>query len=267
MELQSYLDRVGFHGTPRIDFATLAALHRGHLLQIPYENFDVQLGRPVGFAIDAIFTKLVTQRRGGWCYEMNGLLGWALENIGFTVTRMAGGVGRALSGNAAVGNHLVLRVDLDRPYLADVGFGDGVLEPVPIAAGPIRQRASEFALQDLGGGWWRMHNDPRGGADTFDFQLRPASQALLDAKCHALQHDPDSVFVQNALCIRQSEDGVTLLRGKVLTQHRPQGSTTTVLADAHAYATALREVFGIDLPAARGLWPRIEARHASITGR
>ena len=264
MQLQAYLDRVGFRGTPRVDFATLAALHRGHLLQIPYENLDVQLRRPVGFGIDAIFAKVVMQRRGGWCYEMNGLLGWALTSIGFKVTRMAGGVGRAQLGNAAIGNHLVLRVDLDRPYLADVGFGDGVLEPVVIAAGPIRQRDSDFSLEDMGSGWWRMHNDPRGGADSFDFQLKSASQAQLEAKCHFLQHDPDSVFVQNALCFRQYADGVAVLRGKLLVRRGLQGTTTIELANARQYNAVLHDIFNIDLPEAVGLWPAIEARHAVI---
>jgi N-hydroxyarylamine O-acetyltransferase len=83
----------------------------------------------------------VTRRRGGWCYEMNGLMDWALREIGFKVTRMAGGVMRASVGDGVVGNHLVLKVDLDRPYLADVGFGDGLVEPIPIEPGRTKQNS------------------------------------------------------------------------------------------------------------------------------
>lgn len=267
MNLQAYLDRVGFRGTPRVDFATLAAIHRGHLLQIPYENLDIQLGRSVGFELPAIFTKLVTQRRGGWCYEMNGLLEWALTTIGFQVTRMAGGVGRAQMGDGAIGNHLVLRVDLERPYIADVGFGDGMLEPIPLRAAQIRQRKSDFALENIGNDWWRFHNDPRGGAPSFDFQLRTASQALFIEKCTWLQRDPQSTFVQNALCFRQLPDSIVLLRGKVLIRYGAQGNTQQVLPSAAAYAATLRDVFGIDLPEATALWPMIEMRHNEVTKR
>ena len=267
MNLQAYLERVGFHGKPRVDFATLAAIHRGHLLHSPYENLDTQLGRAVGFDLPTIFTKLVTQQRGGWCYEMNGLLEWALTSIGFKITRMAGGVGRAQMGDGVVGNHLVLRVDLDRPYIADVGFGDGMLEPIPLLAAQIRQRQSEFALESIGNDWWRFHNDPRGGAPSFDFQLRTASQVLFEEKCSWLQSDAQSTFVQNALCFRQLPDSIALLRGKVLIHYGAQGNTQQTLASADAYAATLRDTFGIDLPEAKALWPKIEARHQEVTKR
>jgi len=77
VNLQSYLDRIAFLGHPRPDLDTLTRLHRGHVENIPYENLDVQFVRPVTRDPAAIFEKLVTRRRGGWCYEMNGLLGWA----------------------------------------------------------------------------------------------------------------------------------------------------------------------------------------------
>ena len=80
--------------------------------------------------------KIVTRRRGGWCYEMNGTLGWALGELGFRVTRGTGAVVRALKGEAAVGNHLVLRVDVpEGAYLADVGFGDGPRDPIRVVPG------------------------------------------------------------------------------------------------------------------------------------
>ncbi len=72
MNLTAYLDRIGFRGTPRADLDTLTRLHRGHVTHIPYENLDVQLGRPVSRAPAAIFHKLVTRRRGGWCFECAG---------------------------------------------------------------------------------------------------------------------------------------------------------------------------------------------------
>ncbi len=88
MDLQQYFSRIHYDGTPKVDFPTLAQIHHQHLLHIPYENLDVQLERPLDLDTTRIFEKLVTNHRGGWCYEMNGLLEWALKEIGFTVTRI-----------------------------------------------------------------------------------------------------------------------------------------------------------------------------------
>ncbi|MDA1077254.1 MAG: arylamine N-acetyltransferase, partial [Proteobacteria bacterium] len=158
MDLAAYLQRIDFQGEPKVDLPTLCAVHRQHLLQIPYENIDVQLGRPLDFDRERIFSKLVTAHRGGWCYEMNGLLEWALQEIGFDVVRMCGGVMRAERGDAQMGNHLVLRVDLDQTYLIDVGFGDGLYEPIPLAVGTYRQRSLNYRLELMNDGLWRFHN-------------------------------------------------------------------------------------------------------------
>lgn len=263
MKLQDYLDRIGFSGTPRPDLDTLTRLHRGHVTHIPYENLDVQFGRPVSRAPEAIFDKLVTRRRGGWCCEMNGLLAWALDEIGFKVTRMAGGVRRAQLGDWTLGNHLVLWVHLDRPYIADTGFGDGLIEPVPIAPGLIAQGPFVFSLEDLGQGWWRFHGDPPGTGMSFDFEMKPADEALFDDRCAWLQSAPESPFVQNAVVQRHLPEGHALLRGKVL---RTVGATseTRELESAGDLVETLHRVFALDLPEARTLWPKIEARHREV---
>ena len=129
MDLESYLQRIQYSGPVRADLECLRAVHRHHVQSIPYEDLDVQLGRPLDLDPERIRRKLIVERRGGWCYEMNGLLGWALEEIGFSVTRMTGGVMRSEEGDAAFGNHLVLRIDLDgESWIADAGLGDVELE-------------------------------------------------------------------------------------------------------------------------------------------
>lgn len=265
MDVKDYLERIGFEGTPRADLETLKKMHRGHVENIPYENLDVQFGRTVSRDPEAIFDKLVTRRRGGWCYEMNGLLSWALREVGFDVMHMAGGVMRAVGGDGLVGNHLVLQVNLDRPYMADVGFGDGLIEPVPIEQGPIRQKFFSFALEDLGQGWWRFHNDPRGGAASFDFQTARADESLLDGKCEWLQREPASPFVQNAVVQRHLPDGLAVMRGRVL-KTTERDVRTHEIETARDYVATLERVFGLDLPEAEALWPKIEARHTELFG-
>jgi N-hydroxyarylamine O-acetyltransferase len=196
---------------------------------------------------------------------MNGLLDWALGEIGFKVTRMAGGVMRAIRGDDALGNHLVLWVHLDQPYMADVGFGDGLVEPVPITAGEIRQKFLTFQLEDMGDGWWRFHNSPGGGAPSFDFRMVQAAEALLDAKCAWLQSDPLSPFVQNAVVQRHLPSSLAMMRGLSL-KIVGQGEGTHEIASAAEYVATLDRVFGLALPDAQALWPKIQARHRELFG-
>lgn len=267
MRLAAYLRRIGFEGEARPDLATLKAVHRAHLLAIPYENLDVQLGRPVTTDPAAAYAKIVGRGRGGWCYEMNGLLGWALGEIGFAVTRVAGSVARAVLGNALPGNHLVLRVDLDEEaWLADVGFGDGPLEPFRIADGAFRDGHFDYDLRRQPDGWWRLTNHPRGGAPSFDFRPRPADEAVLAERCQWLQSAPESPFVQNAVVQRYRPEGLAALRGRTLKVLLPDETAERQIGSAAEYVDVLGEVFGLDLPEATGLWPAILARHEALFG-
>jgi N-hydroxyarylamine O-acetyltransferase len=264
MDLEAYFDRVGFAGEARPDLATLTALHRAHLAAIPYENFDVQFGRPISPSPEAAFDKLVTRRRGGWCYEMNGLFAAVLDAIGCQVTRMAGGVRRSQMGEVMVGNHLVLKVDLDGPWIADVGFGDGVIEPFRLQEGPVEADGFTCRLERIEDGWWRFHNHAFGGAPDFDFRDEPADPALLAERCLWLQDWPESPFRLNAVAQRRRPGEVLALRGRTLKHSLPDGATARLVGSADEYVEVLGRDFGLDLPEAADLWPRVLARHEEL---
>ncbi len=265
MNLDAYLARIAYDGPMRPDLAALTALHRAHLRAIPYENLDVQMGRPVTIERAAIFEKLVTQKRGGWCYEMNGLFGWALAEIGFKVTRSAGAVVRELRGDDMIGNHLVLKVELEEGvYLADVGFGDGPLDPIAVQEGPFASEGFEFAVSQLGHGWWRFHNHEAGGAPSFDFDLSPADERRLAERCFWLQSAPESQFVQNAVLQFHKPDGLWLMRGRVLRHVTPADRKDYLIESAAEYVAVLSEVFGLRMPESADLWPKICARHEQL---
>jgi N-hydroxyarylamine O-acetyltransferase len=261
MDLSAYLQRIGFSGDARPDLSTLRQIHRRHLAAIPYENLDVQLGRKVGFDLDAIYGKLVSARRGGWCYEMNGLLAWALERIGFRVTRLAGAVVRDKAGDESIGSHLALCVQLDNPYLADVGFGDGLIEPAPIREGSFRQDAFDFRLERIEDSWWRFHNQPHGGAPSFDFQLSAAPQERLSARCEWLQSAEESPFVQNAVCQRYIDGRLVAMRGRAFKSVRGTVVEKRTIDTLEQYQRVLRDEFDIELAEAKLLWDKVSVRH------
>jgi N-hydroxyarylamine O-acetyltransferase len=266
VDLSSYLRRIGFVGDPRPDLATLCQIQRGHMTHIPYENLDVQLGRRLTVSPEEAFDKLVTRRRGGWCYEMNGLLRWALETVGFEVLPMTGAIRRDERGDSALGNHLALTVRLDRDYLVEAGLGDGPWEPVPLEEGVHREQWRDLRLERIDGGWWRFRNYENSFAASFDFQHQPVDWKVLEQKCNWLQTSPDSVFVQNAVCVRPSATGFTMLVGRVLKTIAKDETTNRTVNSAKEYGDLLASMFGLELPEAGALWPAIVRRHEALFG-
>jgi len=264
MQLASYFDRIGFEGVARPDFETLQALHRAHLNAVPFENLDVQLHRPVVIGVESVFDKIVGRRRGGWCYEMNGLMGWALQEIGFDVVRLAGGVMRERVGDGQIGNHLCLLVSLDQPFLVDVGFGGSLAEPLLLRPGERFDPPFRVSLSDAGEGYWRYTELAHGAPFTFDFRTSAADETLLAAKCRFLQTDPSSPFVQNLVAQRRAGSRHLTLRGRVLTTTRPDGEDRIILASPDELVSTLHNSFGLDAPEAATLWPVICARHDAV---
>jgi N-hydroxyarylamine O-acetyltransferase len=260
LDLDAYLARIGYAGELRPDLATLRALHRAHLLSVPYENLDVQLGRPVTTDPAAAFDKIVRRRRGGWCYEMNGAFGLVLQALGFPVTRLAGAVMREALGADNLASHLVLRVDLEETWLADVGYGDGPIEPFQPVEGGYVQRGFDFGRERLADGWLRMRNH-RFAPRSFDLRLEPAIEAALSEKCAQLQSAPTSIFVHNAIVQRHTPEGIVLLRNRTLRRISPDGAEERLVDGPAEYVAILQDVFGLDLPQAADLWPRICAQH------
>ena len=265
MELSAYLHRIGFDGRVRPDLATLRAIHRAHQYAIPFENLDVQLHRPVVLDVEANYHKIVQQRRGGWCYEMNGVMGWALKQIGFEVMRVSGAVMRVRAGDAHLGNHLCLLVCLAESYLVDVGFGGSLAEPLPLKASEREDSPYRLGLSAQDDGYWRFlemahEAEPFG----FDFRAAPADETLLARKCQFLQTDPASPFVQNLVVKRRTADTLISLRGRVLQAIHATRVDKRLLNSADELVATLRHSFDLDVPEAATLWPAICARHDAL---
>jgi N-hydroxyarylamine O-acetyltransferase len=268
MQLSAYFDRIGYSGPLDRDLATLDALMRAHAAAVPFENLDVQLGRPISLASQAIFDKLVTRRRGGWCYEQNGLFGRVLAELGFEVRRVAAGVLRTERGDRALGNHLTLIVTLDgRPWLADVGFGGSQAQPIPLARGEHRHAPYALALSEENDGYWRFTEWAEPDKPfSFDFRADPADEALLATRCAELQTSAESPFVQNLVVQQRRGERHATLRGRVFSERGADGEHKQLLESADALVATLRDRFGLDVPEAASLWEPICARHAELFG-
>lgn len=260
MELDAYIQRINFVGTPKPDLKTLAQLQRQHCYNIPYSNLDVQLGRSLNTDIEKSYIKLVEQRQGGWCYEMNGLLGWMLECIGFNVMRMSGGVRRDERGDSAIGNHLVLCVQLDEPWIVDAGLGDGPYEPYPLRPHTFSQRGFSYQLT-RSEDYWRLYNYPGGSAPSFDFVHEPADEDQLSEKCQWLSTAAESPFMSALVFQRVVPGGYDLQVGRVATKILPGGREEHLINSADEFVQSISDRFGLVEPELENLWEGVLEQH------
>ena len=156
LDVRSYLDRIGYLGPIEGTAGNLRALHRAHLLTVPFENLDISLGREIVVEEEAILRKILELRRGGFCYELNSAFAALLRALGFSVTLLAARVARSDGREGPEFDHLTLRIDLEEPWLADVGFGDSFLEPLRLEAETEQADPSgTFRLIEDAGQWPR----------------------------------------------------------------------------------------------------------------
>ena len=133
MEIRSYLERIGYDKPVRLDVESLFGLHRTHLLTVPFENLDIHSGVPIQIDEATLWEKIILRKRGGFCYELNGMFAWLLKQIGFEVTYLNGRVYSNEGKRGREFDHLTLLVSLPnkgQSWLADVGFGDSFFEPL-----------------------------------------------------------------------------------------------------------------------------------------
>lgn len=248
MRLADYLARIGYHETPRADLATLTAISQAQLRSVPFENLDVQLGAPLTPGVEQAYAKIVERRRGGWCYELNGVLGWALGEIGFAVTRVGGIVMRGDDVTRRPGDHLALLVECEgRRWLVDAGFGGKQAGPLPLAEGERNDPPFTVSLRRTGDVLWRFEEcDRDGAAFNFDFSESPADDADLAARCHWLQSDPESPFVRTLTVQMRGPDEHLALRGRTLTTTRVDGVEVRDLDQAE-WTALLRNRAGLDV--------------------
>ncbi len=261
MSIAAYLERIGYTGSRTVDWQTLLGIHRAHVLTIPYENLEIQLERENLLSEAAFHDKLVRRGRGGWCYEMNGLLTGSLREMGFAVTRVAAGVAREFVGDEVVGNHMVGLIDLDRRYVVDVGLMDGPLDPFPLEEAEWMEGALCFRLERLDNKWWRFHNHQYGLAPSFDFTEEPRALEYYGDMCTRLQTDPTALFVQLALAGRRTEQGALALRDTTYIEVVDDVKSERRIESSREYAAILQKILRHDLGAeALVLWKKVEAR-------
>lgn len=247
MDVSAYLARIGYRGPRDVSARTLGELHLAHLYTVPFENLDIHLGRPLSLDTGALFDKVVTRRRGGFCYELNGLFSVLLRELGYRVTMLSAEVAGKAGGFSPEFDHLALRVDLDAPWLVDVGFGDGFRLPVRLDDGADQPQGATAYLLIRDGEYRILLRREAGGDWTPQYRFTLHARALADfaARCHYHQTSPESHFTQGRLCTLATLEGRITLSGTRLIETTSAGRTEVALPGEAEYAAALRTRFGV----------------------
>jgi N-hydroxyarylamine O-acetyltransferase len=233
---------------------TLRALHRRHIETIPFENLDIHSRRPIVLDEAAFFEKLIRRRRGGVCYELNGLFAALLRALGFQVRYLSGRVSSdGIRDTGPEFDHLLLEVTWNGSWLVDVGFGDAFAEPLPMAPGLWASQGKMFRLEPRGGDWALWQELPDGRRRLlYVFSRVPRRLEEFSEMCHYHQNSPDSVFRKNLLCTRKTVTGRVTLSGNNLIITSQGQRRVRTLEKADDVERALFDYFGIPRGALTG---------------
>jgi len=219
MNTALYLKRIGLSeemkSTHSIEFLKLLQL--SHVMSVPYENLDIINGIPLKLDTEALFEKIVTRNRGGYCFEVNGLFGTLLENLGFKVTHLAA---RFLRNEAKIPlrRHRVLLVECDEgEYICDVGIGSAAPRyPLKLQEGIEQHQFGEsyklqkedffgWVIYELHGGEWRKF---------YSFTLEPQIDVDFITPSFYCEKHPDSIFNKDIMVAIKTETGRKTLNGR-----------------------------------------------------
>lgn len=252
LDLEAYFRRIGYDGPRDPTFDNLKSIQTRHLDSIPFESIDAALDRGIDISPEAVDAKLIAARRGGYCYEQNGLFKRVLTSLGFEVEGLMCRVemGRKAGEPHAPRTHMALGVTLDGSlWLVDVGFG-GMVPPAPLKLDdPAPQvtaherwrltpkRRSLLAEAETPDGWepmYEVYQDPQ-----LDVDYEPANWMT--------STHPDSFFRKGLVAARVSPDARYALFGARLTIRRPGVPIERRTLDRDGLKRALGSIFGLDV--------------------
>ncbi|MEM7802297.1 MAG: arylamine N-acetyltransferase, partial [Chloroflexota bacterium] len=192
----------------------------------------------------------IKRRRGGFCYELNGLFSSLLRQLGFQVERLSANVGRDDGTFSADFDHMTLLVTLNERWLVDVGFGETFLQPLRLDSTDVNvQDNGEYQLKPEGDGFIMYENRPgKDWAPGLRFTTQPYEYANFVDRCHFQQYSPDSTFKKGRICSLATLTGrISLSELKFITTVFGGGRVARELADEAEFSAVLKAYFGIIL--------------------
>ncbi len=248
MDIEKYLNLISVNKKENLNYLYLAHLQLNHILSIPFENLDIQAGIPISLLEKDLFLKIIENKRGGFCYELNYIFYLLLKELGFDVyLASAQFFNPAKKVFAPDFDHLTLVVKLDKKYLVDVGFGDSFRVPIPIPDGQVKDISGtyrvfnndgeDFFLQRLSEDTWLTQ---------YKFKLVPQNITDFYPMCVYHQTSPDTIFTQRKLCTIATPMGRVTISDETLTVTQNRLKEKFIIKSFEEFNNKLQIHFGLD---------------------
>ncbi len=246
VDIKAYLRRIRYEGDTKPTLETLRGMHRAHFYGVPFENLDIRRGVRIQVDPGVVFDKVVRAGRGGFCLELTGLFATALREMGFRVDVIGA---RVLSEGrlGAPMSHMTLIVHLDESWIADVGFGGRIAEPLRLDdREEQRVGARGYVVANDGDHWFVTCTEPASPPMAYVFTMQPREFHEFGPVCEWLQTSPQSRFTQGDIVSLATPAGrLTLAEGRLIIAE--DGARDERALDPSEQADALRQYFGITL--------------------
>lgn len=247
--VQAYLERIGYAGPAEPTLDVLQAMHRAHFYTVPFENLDIRAGVRLSLNEERTFAKIATQRRGGFCLEVNSLFAAMLRRIGFEVDIL----GARVFSDGSLGppmTHMTLLVHLDEPWIADVGFGARIIEPLRLnERAPQRFGDRAYVVANDGDHYFVTVHEPGGPSTSYTFTTEPRQIADFGEACEWLETSPMSRFTQSDVVTLPTRDGrMTLGADRLVVSHASTREELPIRG-LQERAAVLRDRFGLEFEA------------------
>nr|WKN38243.1 arylamine N-acetyltransferase [Tunicatimonas sp. TK19036] len=251
MNTEAYLDRIGYTGSLEPTLSTLKALQRAHLLQVPFENLDIHRNEEIRIDTARFYDKIITRRRGGFCFEVNGLFNELLTALGFSTHFISCSVfSHPHNQYAPYFGHVAIIAHLEDDWLVDVGFGTNFPEPLRLnTPAPQRQDGTYYRLTALNEEETLLERSADHQEYIKMYKFRPQPHALADfaQMCAYHQTSSQSPFTQGRLCSLMTPTGRITLTDKAFIETIQAEKTEYPIADQAGFAKKLYDRFGIAL--------------------
>ncbi|KPU43132.1 N-hydroxyarylamine O-acetyltransferase [Oxobacter pfennigii] len=249
--IQAYLERINYEGKTDVSYETLYGIHLAHTFNVPFENLDVYLRRPIPLDKESLFKKIVLNKRGGYCFEMNGLFSFVLQDLGFKVSNLlARGTRDGITYSPKT--HQVLMVELDgKRYLADVGYGNDGIEAPVLMEPNLEQKHFHNTyriLEDPKVGYILQRKVDDGFRIMYAFTLEECSPMDYVMSNHYTATYPESLFIKIRLCTMPSKEGrITLTDGNLKVIKDGTITETKLSGDEKEFNELLKKYFKLDM--------------------
>lgn len=252
MNIQSYLKRINYNLPLKVDKATLFRLHQAHLYHIPFEDLNIHYDIPIVLTIKGLYRKVVLEKRGGFCYELNGLFIELLKEVGFKTTLISA---KVINKHGIVGpkfDHAAIIVDLDKRWLVDVGYGgDSFVLPKELKLDVIQKDVHDYyKFEKYNAEEWLLlySSDGENFSKQYIFSFEEQPLANFNPECQRKQIQEGGHFKTNLICTKATTDGRISIYNDRLTIKNRGGKAFQKIENESALLEILEHQFGIVLP-------------------